>query len=105
MKHKIYKRILFFAMITFIVLPLGALAATSLSLSQTSGSNTEGQNFSVTINVSPQSDTLYTVKTKLNYPTDLLEVVSFTQANKWMPLVQDDYDLTDNTKGVLIKTA
>ncbi|MFA5999969.1 MAG: hypothetical protein WC783_03265 [Candidatus Paceibacterota bacterium] len=65
----------------------------------------QGQIFTLTIRVNPQEVKNYTAKTELRYPADLLEVRSFTFSNGWMPITQSGYDLTDNTNGVLIKTA
>jgi hypothetical protein len=65
----------------------------------------QGQIFTLTIRINPQGVKNYTAKTELHYPADLLTVESFTFANGWMPITQPGYDLTDNTNGVLIKTA
>jgi len=82
-----------------------ALAATSVSFTPVNVSVRQGQTFTLTIGVNPQGVKNYTAKTELHYPADLLEVKSFTFAPSWMPLAQTGYDLTDNTNGVLIKTA
>ena len=82
-----------------------ALAATSVSFAPVNVSVRQGQTFTLTIGVNPQGVKNYTAKTELHYPADLLEVKSFTFAPSWMPLAQSGYDLTDNTNGVLIKTA
>ena len=82
-----------------------ALAATSVSFAPVNVSVRQGQTFTLTIGVNPQGVKNYTAKTELRYPADLLEVKSFTFAPSWMPVIQSGYDLTDNTNGVLIKTA
>src|SRR3989338_8164214 len=82
-----------------------ALAATSVSFAPVNVSVRQGQPFNLTIWVNPQGVKNYTAKTELRYPADLLEVKSFTFAPSWMPVIQSGYDLTDNTNGVLIKTA
>lgn len=82
-----------------------ALAATSVSFTPVNVSVRQGQIFTLTIGVNPQGAKNYTAKTELRYPVDLLDVKSFTFANGWTPLSQAGYDLTDNTNGVLIKTA
>ena len=82
-----------------------ALAATSVSFTPVNVSVKQGQTFTLTIGINPQGVKNYTAKTELHYPAGLLEVKSFTFAPSWMPLAQPGYDLTDNTNGVLIKTA
>ncbi len=82
-----------------------AFAATNVSFAPVNVSVRQGQTFTLTIGVNPQGAKNYTAKTELRYPADLLEVKSFTFAPSWMPLSQSGYDLTDNTNGVLIKTA
>jgi len=81
-----------------------ALAATTASLAPSTVNVTQGQNFNLAVSVNPAGAKNYTIKIKLNYPADLLEVQSFTFGSNWMPLIQADYDLIDNTNGVLIKT-
>ncbi len=82
-----------------------AFAATSISFTPVNVSVRQGQTFTLTIGVNPQGVKNYTAKMELRYPADLLEVKSFTFAPNWMPLAQPGDDLTDNTNGVLIKTA
>ncbi|OGH80898.1 MAG: hypothetical protein A3I29_00660 [Candidatus Magasanikbacteria bacterium RIFCSPLOWO2_02_FULL_44_11] len=86
------------------LIPFSAFAATSVSFSPSVGEYREGQTFAVNVSVNSQNP-VYTVKAELTYPADLLEVQSFTFANNWMPLTQAGYDLVDNNKGMLIKTA
>src|SRR3989344_5755358 len=82
-----------------------ALAATSVSFAPVNVSVRQGQTFTLTIGVNPQGVKNYTAKTELRYPADLLEVKSFTLADGWILFSKPGYDLTDNTNGVLIKTA
>jgi len=97
--------------ITTIIVTVGvlagvsALAATSINLSPATVNVKAGQTFMVTVSVNPQDVKNYTVKLKLNFPADLLQIQSFAFAGQWMPLSQSGYELTDNTNGVLIKTA
>lgn len=87
------------------VLITPALAASTVSFSPTSINAAEGQDFNIMIAIDPQSVNNYTAKIELNYPTDILEVKSFTLESEWMAITQSGYDLIDNTNGVLIKTA
>lgn len=82
-----------------------ALAATTASLSPASVSTAPGKTFAVTIRVDPKGTANYAEKIVLNYPADLLKVDSFSFSGNWTALTQPGYDSTDNTKGVLIKTA
>ncbi len=87
------------------VLAVPALAATGVLLTPANVSVRQGQAFTLTIGIDPQGVKNYTAKTELRYPADLLEVKSFTLADGWMLFSKPGYDLTDNTNGVLIKTA
>jgi len=78
--------------------------AASISLTPQSLIVEEGQTLSLDIIVDPQG-VVYTVKTALSFPPDILEAVSFTPANLWLSLAREGYDLTDNTAGLVIKTA
>lgn len=59
----------------------------------------------VNIIVSSQGVKNYTVKTQLKYPATILTATGFAFAKPWIALNQPGYDLTDNTNGVLFKTA
>ena len=87
------------------VLAVPALAATNVSLTPANVSVRQGQTFTLTVGIDPQGAKNYTAKTELRYPADLLEVKSFTLADGWILFSKPGYDLTDNTNGVLIKTA
>lgn len=92
------------AIATGLVLAAGTMAAT-VSLSPTSVQVTKGQRATLTVSVNPQTANVYTVKLDMAYPADILEVEAFTFTSGWMQLVQQGYDLIDNTNGILIKTA
>jgi len=81
------------------------LAATNLSFSPVSVNVTSGETFNMVVSVNPQEIKNYTIKAEIKFPADLLEVKSFSFGSNWMPLSQSGYDLTDNTNGILIKTA
>lgn len=80
-------------------------AAGTISLSPATKNVSPGQTVAVTVTVSPSAGSVYTVKAKIAYPANLLEVQSFTFSDGWLPLSQTGYDLIDNVNGVLIKTA
>jgi len=81
------------------------LAATVVSLSPSSISISPGQSFNVSVSVNPQGINNFVEKIELKYPADILQVNSFTLGSAWMALTQTGYDLTDNTNGVLLKSA
>ena len=88
-----------------LVLVMPTSAATTVSLSPASVSVKSGQSFNVSVAVNPQGTNNYVEKVELDYPADMLQVNSFTLNSAWMALTQSGYDLTDNTNGVLIKSA
>ena len=81
-----------------------ALFAAEISLTPSVGEYIEGQTYNLSVFVDPESTTVYTVKADLKYPSDLLEVKSFTFNNSWMQISQPGYDSIDNLNGTLIKT-
>jgi hypothetical protein len=88
-----------------LVLVMPTSAATTVSLSPASVSVKSGQSFNVSVAVDSQGTNNYVEKVELDYPADMLQVNSFTLNSAWMALTQSGYDLTDNTNGVLIKSA
>jgi hypothetical protein len=80
-------------------------AATTFLLTPVSVEHAKSGSFTLTIVVNPQGVKNYTVRAELDYPADIVAVKSFTFANDWLPLIKPGYDLIDNAKGVLIKTA
>ncbi len=102
MKNKI---LLFAVTILFCAIATTTLAMTTVSLSPVSVNVEEGQTFNLIVSVNSQIVKGYMVKLEIKFPADILEVESFNFGNSWMPLTQTGYNLTDNTNGVLIKTA
>lgn len=101
------KRILSTALMVLGMVALTApvSAATTLLLTPVSVEHAKSGSFTLTIVVNPQGVKNYTVKAELDYPADIVAVKSFTFANDWLPLIKSGYDLMDNARGVLIKTA
>jgi hypothetical protein len=93
------------AVLGSLVLVMPTLAATTVSLSPASVSVKSGQSFNVSVSVNPQGTNNFVEKVELKYPADMLQVNSFTLNSAWMALTQPGYDLTDNTNGVLMKSA
>jgi hypothetical protein len=103
MKHVIYTGIVM--ALGLVVVPVGVLAATTMSFTPSEISVVEGQTFTLTVGINPQGEKNYTTKTEVRYSANMLEATSFTFAEKWIPLAQPGYDSINNTAGVLIKTA
>lgn len=86
-------------------LPALAFASTTASFNPNETSVALGEEFTVTVYIDSHGTKDFAEKLKINYPADLVEVRSFTQAPVWMSLNQPGYDLIDNTNGVLLKSA
>ncbi len=84
---------------------LPVMAATTASLSPASVTVATGKSFTVSIVVNPQGVNNFAEKLEVDFPASELEVTSFSLGSNWMALTQPSYDSTDNTNGVLIKTA
>ena len=82
-----------------------AFAATTISLTPANISLREGQTISLAMEINADGIKNYTVKTELQFPKDLIEIQSFSFGSGWMMLSQPGYDLIDNEKGTLVKTA
>ncbi len=90
-------------LIAIVFIPVIASAGTSVSLSGNAVRNV-GETFTVSISLNPQ-EKIYTAKVEINFPASNLEVVGFNFGPNAMPLSQSGYDLVDNNKGIIIKTA
>jgi hypothetical protein len=84
---------------------LPVMAATTASLSPASINVVAGKSFTLTVAVDPQGTANYAEKLEVDFPAANLQVSSFTLGSNWMALTQTGYDSTDNTNGVLTKTA
>ena len=89
----------------FLFLGASHTLASSVLLSPTESAFSPGQSITMTLSIDPSSSKIYTSKIALKYPADLLEVESFSFSSGWQALTQSGYDLVDNTKGSVIKTA
>ena len=105
---KITKKIIQTKIITILgmlAFALPVMAATTASLSPASINVVAGKSFTVTVAVDPQGTKNYAEKLEVDFPAANLQVSSFTLGSNWMALTESGYDSTDNTNGVLIKTA
>ena len=85
--------------------PVFVHAASSVVLSPQNISVATDKTFSVNIFINPNGDKNYTAKVKLTYPVDTIQESSFTMASGWSPIAVANYDVVDNTNGVLVKSA
>ena len=93
-------------MVSALMFAVPVFADTTVVFTPSTVNVAEGAKFSVVLAVDSKGTNNYVEKLVLNYPANQLEVVSFTQSPNWMAVpTQAGYDLIDNTKGVLIKTA
>lgn len=82
-----------------------ASAASVLQFSPTSVDTNPGKTFTLKITLDPHGVKNYTSKMEVHFPADILKMNSFTFGDGWLPLSVSGYDLVDNTKGILIKSA
>jgi len=102
---KKYLFISFLGLSAVLIMAPNVFAATTISFLPAAVNIKTEQTFNLSVAVDPQGIKNYTVKLKINYPADLLEIKSFSFGSNWMALSQPGYDLIDNTNGVLIKSA
>lgn len=65
----------------------------------------KGQTFTMPVIVDPSGEKNYTVRFTLGFPSNILEVTSFTFDPSWLAVPQPGFDLIDNKIGQFIKTA
>jgi hypothetical protein len=99
------KKIIYSLSVLGLLIALSANATVGISLNTTQNSFAQGQLVTVPVSVTPQGDTVYTVKVALSYSPDVLEFRSFSFGSDWMPLKQTGYDSVDSVHGVMTKTA
>lgn len=98
------KKILYSLFAFTLAFPIMANAAT-FSFSPSSGSFAPGETFNIAVYANPGAGEEITVaKFSATFSPSILEVVSFSQAVDWMPLVAPGSDLIDNEAGKLLKT-
>lgn len=91
--------------VAIFLLAVSVSFAASVSFSPATISVKERGAFNVSVFINPQSEKNYSFKLGLKYPSDLIEVKSFSFKDGWVQLSQSGYDLIDNTNGILLKTA
>lgn len=105
MSNGVKKILTAFSVLAVVLVLSGSAWAAVFRFEPASVAVSSGSNFSVSIVADPQDAKNYTAKIELKYPADMLEVKSFAFNSAWFPLSMPNYDLLDNTNGVLIKTA
>jgi len=93
-----------FVLLAITLAPTSVKAEADVSLLASSQNAKLGEQFSVAITVTPTSgEKVYTSKVAVSYPSDMLEVVSFSFAPTWLALHVSGYDVVTND--LIIKTA
>lgn len=87
-----------------IIAPLSAEASEFIGM-PSSVSVEARDTFDVTITINPLQELQYTAKLAIDFSPETIEVVSFALDPAWIPLAQPGYDLVDNDRGLLVKTA
>ncbi len=65
----------------------------------------EDSEFMITFLAHPAEGRNYTAQISFTFPPELAEFVSFTYSGGWVPVIRDSFDVSDNTHGLLVKTA
>ena len=93
------------ALFLLVLVPQISLA-NSFTLRSSAKNIEANKTFTVSVYVTPStSANIYTAQANISFPADLVSVESFSFASAWFPMNQAGYELIDNTKGKLIKTA
>lgn len=82
-----------------------SVSAATIYFSPSEAKTDSGGNIILNLVLDPENTKNYTVKLDLEYPSDIMQVKSFKFSDGWMALSQPGYDLIDNEKGILTKTA
>lgn len=88
----------------FILSTAPVFADTSISLMPNTVDVVEGERVKLAIGINPKETRAYTAKIEIYFPSDVLEVESFSLNDPWLPLDQSGYSFLNNEAGVLIKT-
>ncbi|HXK34982.1 MAG TPA: hypothetical protein VJ103_00525 [Candidatus Paceibacterota bacterium] len=99
------KTILFFSFIVLLFSFSSGADAATFSVTPSSFRDQTGSALDFVVLLDPRGVKNYTTKLVMNFPADLLAVKSFKLSDEWLPLNQPGYDLIDNNKGTLVKTA
>lgn len=78
--------------------------AASLGVSKESFSLNKGDKFQLQISIDPEDSSNYTAKIRVDFPSNILSVSSFSMDRNWLVLPVKEYDEINNPKGYLVKT-
>jgi hypothetical protein len=79
-------------------------AATQISFEPSDVTVVPGESFTLAVYVNPDTEEVFTISSALSFPADLVSVTDFAFADNWQPLTMGQYDRTNNTTGMLVKT-
>lgn len=93
-----------FGIFCFQFLLFTTIQASSINLSSVKNNIRVGETYTLSVVVDPDNQKVFTVKTILSYPPDMLRLSTFTFDDMWTPLNQPGYNEINNENGTLIKT-
>ncbi len=99
------KTIIILSLFTIIFAATPVFSASNLLFTPLEVEVIEEESFSILVGIDAKGVKNYTVKLELEFPAEFLEITSFNFTSNWIALSQPGYDLIDNAKGLLIKTA
>lgn len=80
-------------------------SASTLQFAPTSFDVNAGESFSVIVSLDPAGTKNYVTKLETSFPANILSVSSFNFGAGWTAVTTPDYNVTDNTNGLLIRGA
>ncbi len=100
---KIYITILL-ALFGVMAIASSASAAT-LQFTPTVFNVSAGESFNMVVSLNPEATKNYVTKLEISFPANILSVSSFTLGSSWTAISMPEYNVTDNTNGILVRGA
>lgn len=82
---------------------VGPASATTLQFTPTVFDVNAGESFSVVVSLDPVGTKNYVTKLEANFPANILSVSSFSFGGGWTAITTPEYNVTDNTNGLLVR--
>jgi hypothetical protein len=98
------KKVLFLSLAA-IFFAASATFASNFSFSSPLTKVETGKTLKMLVKINPAGEKIYTAKAEISYDREKLDFVSFAYAKDWLPVSVSGYDLVDENKGSVIKTA
>lgn len=84
---------------------VGPASAATLQFAPTAFNVNAGESFSVVVSLDPVGTKNYVTKLEASFPANILSVSSFTFGGGWTAIITPEYNITDNTNGLLVRGA